>query len=166
MPQNDPEQKPPQPPHPYSKGGYKEHLKPIFLREFPKFGSIQSTAKSIDLDRKTVTRWRETDPEFNQAFMDADSIVTESLESTAMARALKDSDTLMIFLLKARDPAKYKDRYLQEIDPRTIDLLVGQFIDAVRKRIPDVCPHCKVNLNLTNEIAKELDGLSSRLAGG
>lgn len=71
----------------------------------------------------------------------------------------------MIFLLKSRNPEKYKERYQQDIDPKVIDLLVTQFLNSVKKHAPEFCPHCKNHLGLTNKIAKELEGLSTKMAG-
>ena len=142
----------------------KDHLKDIFIREFPNFGTITATCNAIGLDRGTVLSWRRRDPVFEAKFVEADSYVTEALEKTAMARALRDSDTLLIFLLKARNPDKYKDRIQHEIDPRVIESLIAQFISVVKRHAVDYCPHCKSHLGLTNKIAKELESLSGRLA--
>lgn len=142
----------------------KEHMKDIFIAEFPKWGTITSTCNAIGLDRGTVLSWRKRDPEFDRKFIEADGHVTEFLEKTAMARAIKESDTLLIFLLKARNPEKYKDRIQHEIDPQVVETLITQFITVVKRHAVDYCPHCKSHLGLTNKIAKELESLSGRLA--
>lgn len=142
----------------------KEHMQDIFLEHFPRLGTITATCNAIGLNRGTVLMWRKRDPEFEQRFNEADGRITDALEGTAMARALRESDTLLIFLLKARNPDKYKDRIQHEIDPKVIETLIAQFISVVKRHAHDYCPHCKSHLGLTNKIAKELESLSGRLA--
>jgi hypothetical protein len=67
-------------------------------------------------------RWRWTerrlrgrrDEAFGMAVADAIEEGTDRLEDEAKRRAMKQSDTLIIFLLKARRPDKYKDRVEQQ----------------------------------------------------
>lgn len=71
------------------------------------------------IGRRTYYDWRETDPVFAQAADTAIEAGTDVLEDEAKRRAvgLSGSDTLLIFLLKARRPDKYRERH-------TIDLNV------------------------------------------
>ena len=55
-------------------------------------------------------RERSADPDFAKAWQDAQQLGLDSLEDVANARARKESDTLLIFLLKAHRPEKYRDR--------------------------------------------------------
>jgi len=145
------------------------HLQPVFLEEYPKHGTIIATCEAIGISRTTFHRWREIDPEFAQKFIEADSKLTERLERTAYNIATdnrhKAQATLLIFLLKSRDPEKYKDRIQQDIDPKVVDLIVGQFLEAIRRHIPEFCPNCNTHLGLEKQLAQELESLSSKLAG-
>lgn len=117
----------------------------------------------MNVSPRTIYRWRQEDSEFAQKYVEADMNITESLERTAMTRALQSSDTLLIFLLKARNPEKYKERFQHEIDPHLIETMVNQFITAIKKVAPDFCPGCKTHLGLSNKIAQELKSLSERV---
>jgi len=66
-------------------------------------------AKAAGLGRTTVWTWRQADEAFAVAYADAGEQGTEVLESLARKRAVDGADTLLIFLLKARRPEKYRD---------------------------------------------------------
>jgi hypothetical protein len=85
-------------------------------------------AKAAGYGRQRLYEWREADPELAAAWDDALEAGTEVLEDVALRRAKdgvaeprfyegrlcghvqKYSDTLLIFLLKARRPWKYADK--------------------------------------------------------
>lgn len=95
---------------------------------------LSVTAACVDagIARRTAYEWREADEEFRQAWDEAVEEGTDRLEDEAKRRARdgvtepiyykgmkvgevqRHSDTLMIFLLKARRPDKYKDRIANE----------------------------------------------------
>lgn len=77
--------------------------------------SINAACKASGVARRTAYDWREADPEFRKAWDDAVETGTDELEDVAIARAKDSSDTLLIFLLKARRPDKYKDRVAKEL---------------------------------------------------
>jgi len=115
-------------------------LKKRFLEEFGERGIISRAAEAAGIDRNTVYYWQEHDEEFAQAFRQAEIRSTEVFESEAVRRAVDGvdkqrrvydnrgnlideytetsySDTLLIFLLKARNPGKYRERIqLQHAD--------------------------------------------------
>jgi hypothetical protein len=135
------------------RGAYKEAKKPLFLEAFRKTGTIWGAARAVGISREAVYDWKENDPEFAQAFQEADEEVTELLESTAIQRAVegvsqpvvykgrvvrdKDgqaiearrehSDALLMFLLRARRPEKYThyagDRAEHDKEPLTINVV-------------------------------------------
>ena len=75
------------------------------------------------------------------------------------ARGIRGSDDLIKFLLKYHDPG-FRERSHLDIDPKFIDNIVNAMLDALRKTIPETCPHCKTNLGLTNKVNKMLLSLS------
>jgi transposase-like protein len=72
--------------------------------------SVAAACRSARINRSTYYRWLDADEEFKKAVADAIEEGTDRLEDEAKRRAMKQSDTLIIFLLKARRPDKYKDR--------------------------------------------------------
>jgi hypothetical protein len=112
-------------------------LKKAFLQDFAQTGNISESSANVGIERKTVYNWKEHDNEFLVGFGEAEIKATECLETEARRRAVdgvmrlkfdkgvaiidprtnepyleaEKSDTLLIFLLKARNPAKYRDRY-------------------------------------------------------
>lgn len=80
--------------------------------------SISSACDRAGIARQTYYDWRAGDPEFVAACESAIEQGTDKLEDIAYHRAtrLRDgSDTLLIFLLKARRPERYRETIKQEI---------------------------------------------------
>jgi hypothetical protein len=44
-----------------------------------------------------------------------------------------------------------------------VSKFVSQVVDAIKRLIPDTCPHCKTNLSLRPALAKELLEMGQRL---
>jgi hypothetical protein len=104
------------------------HLKKKVLEALAKTGVITYAARKAGVARQTVYAWCADDPDFKAAFDEALVASTELLEAEAYRRAhdgvLKPvfqggqrvgsireySDTLLIFLLKARKPETYRER--------------------------------------------------------
>lgn len=106
------------------------HLKKrAFLASFAVLGNISAACREAGIDRDTYRWWMEHDETFGFYVAQANQAATEHLEETAYKRAVEGSqkavyqggalvgyhtetsDTLLIFLLKARAPEKYRDRY-------------------------------------------------------
>ncbi len=104
-----------------------------FLEVLAETANVSKAAKAIKMARQYMYQVREQDEEFAAAWDEAVKLGTSALEDEAVRRA-KDgtlkpvfyrgekvgsvreySDTLLIFLLKARDPEKYADRVKQEL---------------------------------------------------
>ena len=91
-------------------------LQRLFLEHFSQQGNIARACKVAGVDRVTVWRWQEHDATFALAFNQAELAATEYLEGVAFDRATnadQPSDRLLEFLLRARAPAKYRDRVEQ-----------------------------------------------------
>jgi hypothetical protein len=114
--------------------GQTARRKADFLAEFRKQGNVTLGAERSGTTRSAVYKWKVSDRKFAAAFADAELEATERLEGEAHRRAVEGvestrpiyhrvesvekieySDTLLIFLLKARDPAKYRERLSHEL---------------------------------------------------
>lgn len=87
-----------------------EEQKDRAVRAFRKYQTIKHAAAAIEVHRTTIHRWKRTDPEFAAAMEDAEEDGTDDLEREAIRRAKDGSDTLLIFLLKARRRERYGER--------------------------------------------------------
>lgn len=103
-----------------------------FLRELAKTGNVSAACRKGKISRTYAYRIRDEDKEFKAAWEEALVVATEALELEARRRAEAGtredilylgkrvgtvrhySDTLMIFLLKAHMPEKYRDNYKVE----------------------------------------------------
>lgn len=111
----------------------KEFAKPWmerFIAYMSEGGHARGACRAARIGRTTAYRYRQSDEDFALAWADAEEESTERLEEEAFRRACEGlkrnkydakgnllceelvySDTLAIFLLKARRPEKYRDRY-------------------------------------------------------
>ena len=71
--------------------------------------SPSAAARAAGCSINTLYKRRKEDPEFAARWDEAYAAGTDAMEDRANERAMDDSDTLMIFMLKSRDPAKYRE---------------------------------------------------------
>ncbi len=105
-----------------------------FLDTFAKVGNLSASARTAGIDRQTHYNWLEADPSgYGQRFADAEERAHDALEQEARRRAVvgvdepvfykgeivgyirKMSDVLLIFLLKAARPEKFRERWQGEL---------------------------------------------------
>ena len=110
------------------------HLKkPAVLAAFKGCASVTKACEIVDISRDTFYRWLREDADFKKAYQAAREQAIEALEDGATRRAYEGverpvyqggkqvgmireySDTLLIFLLKAHRPTKYRDNIRQEL---------------------------------------------------
>lgn len=82
-----------------------------FLETLRTHGVITAACLSANIERSTAYRARERDEEFAKLWDDALDQACDLLEFEAKKRAMLGSDTLLIFLLKAHRPEKYRERF-------------------------------------------------------
>jgi hypothetical protein len=106
-----------------------------FLEAYAQCGHISRAAEAAGIARATVYVWQEHDPEFAAAFREAGITATESLEQEAWRRAVdgvpepvfqhgkqvgtiqRYSDQLLMCLLRARAPERYRDKVDVSVTP-------------------------------------------------
>lgn len=119
------------------------HLKALFLERYRLHGNVSQACREVEIETRTlVYDWRTKDLAFSAAWDEAEVEATEHLETEARRRAVDGlvrkkfdpkgnplvdpetgqqyterdySDTLLIFLLKARAPEKYRERWQGEV---------------------------------------------------
>lgn len=100
-----------------------------FLDALRKLGNVAHSSKAAGIDRGSLYRYRARHPDFARRWQDAIDEATDVLELEARRRAVvgverpvyqggklvgsvrEFSDLLLIFLLKANRPEKYRDTY-------------------------------------------------------
>jgi hypothetical protein len=108
--------------------------KPTFLSSMLESGTVTEACRAAGIDRSTAYRARQQDETFAIAWADVEERSTEELETVAMRRAIDGSDTLMIFLLKARRPEKYRENVKIEHAGSVQQDLSGLSMEELRER--------------------------------
>lgn len=86
-----------------------------FLKLYANNGNVALSARGCGIARSTVYAARDNSPDFTAAMDAAREEAVEMLEAEAWARARKQSDTLLIFLLKSLKPGVYRETVRQEV---------------------------------------------------
>lgn len=81
-----------------------------FLRQFAQCGVVLRAAEAAGCNANSHYHWLKHDPDYAEAFELAREMAADQLESVAWDRAQKSSDLLLIFLLKALRPEKYREQ--------------------------------------------------------
>lgn len=108
-----------------------------FLAAFRQVGTVLGGCTASGVGRQTVYDWLREDPGFKAAFETCDAEVTELLETSALKRALGGSDLMTIFLLKARDRAKYGDHFRGELTGKNGGPLIPPSAPVDMKQVSD-----------------------------
>jgi hypothetical protein len=82
------------------------------IEAFLKTGTVTAGCAAAAMGRSTWYEYIQSDELFAKLVSEAKEARKDALEQEAERRAVKGSDTLLIFLLKAADPNKYRDRQL------------------------------------------------------
>lgn len=140
-----------------------EKKKLAFLDHYNTFITPAHTAQAVGISVRTFYQWCKDDARFLSAFETVDRHLTDRMIRIATSRAFRGSDNLLMFMLKSRD-GRFRDKINAEINQADIERIVGTLVNALRKSIPDTCPHCKVNLNLSAKVEQMLTALSKGVA--
>ncbi|GIV18990.1 MAG: hypothetical protein KatS3mg023_0741 [Armatimonadota bacterium] len=87
-----------------------------FLAALARGCSVSQASRLAGISRQHAYRCRSRSQTFAQQWQDAWEQGTDALEDEAVRRALAGSDTLLMFLLKARRPEKFRDNVRVEHD--------------------------------------------------
>jgi hypothetical protein len=95
-----------------------ERKRETFLEVLRKTSNVRLACMAANLSRGLVYQWRDDMPEFRDAWKEARAHACDILEMEAWRRATRESnpsDTLLIFLLKAHRPRKFRENLRHEI---------------------------------------------------
>jgi hypothetical protein len=100
--------------------------KRAFLAAYAEAGTINASARAVGIERHTHNDWLASDADYREGFTQAKAAFCDHLEEMAFARVRaqspKDSPLLLICLLNAHLPEKYRPNQ-QPTDDRAIELL-------------------------------------------
>lgn len=114
-------------------------------------GSISAACKAADIGRQTWYDWLANDPAFAAQVREAKEEKADELEVAAQRRAKKDSDTLLIFLLKNLRPDQYREKQqITVVSPEVRDRLDQQVALIAARATWD-----------SSELLSQLDGVWS-----
>ena len=106
--------------------------------------SVTQACAQVGLSRQTHYEWLHENPTYAAAFAHAKQMGAEWLEDRAIERATtgeKPSDVLLIFLLKAAKPAKYRETLRRDERSDVSELLKAVLLElADRAPARDVTP--------------------------
>ena len=112
---------------------FDNHKKVVFLAAYSVLGNVTAAAKCVNLTAEATRQWRMSDEKFLEYYEIADRAHTHYLEQEAQRRAMqgvvedvyyqgekvgekvKYSDNLLMFMLKAKEPEKYRDNSRVEV---------------------------------------------------
>ena len=112
----------------HQKGPKEQRWQARFLEALAKTGIVSDACMASGVGRSRAYAWREQSPHFAGQWAEAERAATDALEAEALRRAAlgvrkpvfykgeicghveEYSDTLLIFLLKARDPERFRER--------------------------------------------------------
>ena len=123
-------------------------LKEAFLNAFGVTGNVSRACRQTGTPRRNVYFWLQQDPGFGLAYREAELMAEDVLEQAAWERAVTGvkhekrayaggalidtlveteySDTLLIFLLKARNPRKYREKVTIDYADLPTDQLLAE----------------------------------------
>jgi len=133
----------------------------LFIQGMTQGATVKAGIAASGVTRSTLYEWRDTDPVFAEAWREAKSDIRDALEAEAYRRAVhgddvpvyyrgeeigavrKFSDTLLIFLLKAHDPARFRDNISVEQSgpggkPIEHTVFEGKSEDQLQKMVRDL----------------------------
>jgi len=139
-----------------------ESHKLAFLDYFNDFLTPSHTCQAIDISLRVFYDWLDKDPAFKKAFHIVNRFLIDRYARMATSRAFRGSDNLLMFMLKANDPM-YRDKVQAELDPKMIEAMAKNIVNALRRSISDTCPHCKTNLGLSGKVEVMLKNLGKGL---
>jgi hypothetical protein len=116
--------------------------KSIFLAAYEEWGTVRKSCEIADIKKATYKAWHVKDWEFAQAMAEARYSFAESLEDLALERVRnpdknRGSDVLLIGLLNANMPQKYRPQIsMNEDSARELITEWRKASQAVKKDVP------------------------------
>ncbi len=107
-----------------------------FLEKLRNSGNVRLSCRAAGVPRRTVYRWRKRFSTFQGEWEEALEDACDILEGEAWKRAVEDkSDRLLMFLLKAHRPGRFKQRHDVTSDDKAVKaspvFVIGMDLDEL-----------------------------------
>lgn len=115
-----------------------DEWRPIFLKVLRNSGNVRAACAAAHITRQAAYKARDASKEFAADWADALDDAIDGLEAVAIDRARRSSDTLLIFLLKAHRPEKYREttRTINiNVDPEQLKDMTDAELDQVAEQL-------------------------------
>jgi hypothetical protein len=108
------------------------------LNQYRRFGSVGGACAAAGIARRTFYNWLEADREFAGLLQNARDDLADELEEVAMQRATapKGSDRLLILLLRANRPWKYRENATVTSVSPIVKEHVRETVHIIRAELP------------------------------
>lgn len=116
------------------------HWEKAFIDAYRQCGSMSQSCDIAGIDRSTVHRRAQAYPEFMAMLEEAREEATDRLEAICRKRAEANSDVLLMFLLKALKPEKYRDSYHVETSTKPTSYVIDLTPPSDPPSLTDVTP--------------------------
>jgi len=104
-----------------------------FLEAYTKCGRVNRACEIADIARDSHYKWLANDPEYQQAFAEAQQRRADLIEDEIVRRAIEcESDTLLMFLARGAMPERYRERISSEV---TVNVHLADRIKAADERM-------------------------------
>jgi hypothetical protein len=113
-----------------------DEWRPVFLNTLRNTGNVRASCQAAGITRQVAYAHRSSAKEFAAQWDEALQDAIDGLEAVAINRARTSSDTLLIFLLKAHRPEKYRETINQHhtINQATAAQLTDEALEAELKK--------------------------------
>ena len=96
---------------PKGKPARTDRARELFLDTLRLSCNVSASARAAGIGRATAYQWRDADPDFAEAWKEAESEAVDSLEQVAWDRATDgQSDRMLEILLKGHRPERYVEK--------------------------------------------------------
>lgn len=118
------------------------------LKAFAIGGHVGNACKAAGVKYSAWYRWIDEDPDFARALEQAKDMLADEIEGVAITRAKEGSDTLLLALLKALKPEKYREKQtITLVSPDVQSRLARQadvIVEVCRREIADATERARV----------------------
>jgi hypothetical protein len=109
-----------------------------FLAQLAQSGNVTESCQISGLPRATAYDWRREDQGFAQQWDAAMDRGADAMEDECRRRAMAGSDALMVFMMRALKPEKYREKAALDVTMRTAADYRNMSVVEIRARLAEL----------------------------